>query len=79
MPPAARPSSGPRPRATRAALPTASAGLASLLAVAGTGRLHDLACRVRAGHPLVPGLRSWSSDYTRGLEQGASALRRRRP
>jgi len=59
------------------ALPTAASGMASLIAVAGSGRLRQMAHQVRTGVPLVPGLRGWSSQYARGLERGAATLRRR--
>ncbi len=67
------PSSPQRP----AALPSAATGVASLVTLAGSGRLLRMARQVRSGAPLVPGLRSWPSQYARGLDEGAATLRRR--
>lgn len=66
------------PQRRRPGLPSAATGVASLVTVAGSGgRLLRMARQVRSGAPLVPGLRSWSTEYARGLDEGAATLRRR--
>ena len=66
--------SRPAARRRTTALPSARHGLGSVIALAGTGRLDELARVLRHGRPVVD-----RYGYVAGLERGVASLRTGRP
>jgi hypothetical protein len=65
--------SRPPARRRTTALPGAHDGLGSVIAIAGTGRLAQLARSLRRGRPVVD-----RYGYVAGLERGVASLRTER-